>query len=560
MEDLDKPSIPIGRPISNSTVYLLDRQLRPVPVGISGELFTGGDGLALGYHAAPELTAEKFIEHPEYGRLYRTGDFCRWASDGNIEFIGRGDHQVKVRGFRIELGEIEAILASFPEVRGSKVAIRGDSAETKKICAWVTANPGQEVKLDELNSFIAARLPRFMLPDALGIVDSFPLNANGKITVADLPTPGQNSTKEEAEASSPPVGKTEKQLAAIWTDLLGVESVYRNDDFFALGGHSLMALRMFSRINREFSLSLPLATLLQFPTLKGLANVICPTSEVEESSGESFRGNMVTLTKGDGETPLFCIHGGDGGALFYRNLARLMPPELPMCAIESLELGNSGEIRVATIEETAADYIRNVFTFQTQGPFRLAGYSFGGVVAHAMACQLREMGHEVEFLGLFDTANPTAPSKEYSSAERFATFWKQHAEVPVLPKLSLLGQRIGQGILVNHRVYKEIEAANNAGPAEAYSDLRRVQVREENWRAMQAYQPANFPGRITLFKASSTNDKMELPDDYGWSEVAVKGLEIIPVPGSHLLLFEPENIESLASSLQLALSRSVSST
>jgi thioesterase domain-containing protein len=176
-----------------------------------------------------------------------------------------------------------------------------------------------------------------------------------------------------------------------------------------------------------------------------------------------------------------------------------------------------------------------------------------------MACQLVEMGHEVDFLGLFDTASPTAPRKDYSTAGRFTAFWKQQAGLPLVTKLSLLGRRIWQGLATNHRVHKETLAATTAGPAEAYSDLRRIQVREENWRAMQAYQPARFPGRITLFKAKSASDKVELPEDYGWSALAAKGLEIVPVSGSHLVLFEPEHVESLAASLHAALGRSETS-
>jgi amino acid adenylation domain-containing protein len=560
LADLDKPSIPIGKPVSNSTVYLLDRQLRPVPAGIPGELYTGGDGLALGYHAAPELTAEKFIEHPEFGRLYRTGDFCRWAMDGSIEFIGRGDQQVKVRGFRIELGEIEAVLASHPQVRGAKVAIRGDSAETRKICAWVTAHPGPELKLGELTHFIAARLPRFMLPDALGIIDTFPLNANGKITVADLPTPGQDPATEKARASSPPVGKTEKHLAAIWTDLLGVAAVHRDDDFFALGGHSLMALRMFSRINREFALSLPLATLLQFPTLKGLANVISPTSEGEDAPGSPGKGNMVTLAKGGGETPLFCIHGGDGGVLFYRSLAQLMPPELPIYAIESLELGNSGEIKVSSIEETAEDYLQILLGRQPEGPFRLAGYSFGGVVAHEMACKLTERGHEVEFLGMFDTLNPASPVRNYRLSERFSVFWQQNQELPFGSRVKLVRQRFHEGTATKRRIKAETKAAQTSTAAEAYSDLRRIQVREENWRAMESYKPRRFNGRITLFKASIISDKEERAADYGWACHAEKGVDIIPVSGEHLTIFASENAHTLSQALTKSLQLPARST
>lgn len=343
-------------------------------------------------------------------------------------------------------------------------------------------------------------------------------------------------------------------MAAIWSDLLGIPEIGRDDDFFALGGHSLLAMRLFSRINREFCCSLPLAALINHPTLRGLALLVSPDPQPEPEI--PAKGHIVTIRMEGDQPPLFCIHGGDGGVIFYRGLAKWLPAGSPLHAIESLELCRNGPVEIASVEDTAAAYVRKLLQLQPEGSFRLAGYSYGGLVAHAMACQLVEMGREVGFLGLFDTSNPTAPRRVYSSVERIAVFWNQHADLPLLPRLSSLWQRIQQGIAINRRVRKEIAAAKSSGPAEAYSDLRRIQVREENWRAMQIYQPLRFPGRITLFKAMSASDKVELPEDYGWSEVAGNGLEIISVPGSHLVLFERENVESVAISLHQALSRS----
>jgi amino acid adenylation domain-containing protein len=550
LADLEKPSIPIGQPIANTTVYLLDGRLRPVPVGIPGELFTGGDGLAIGYHGAPELTAEKFIHHPEFGRLYRTGDLCRRAADGTIAFLGRADHQVKVRGFRIEPGEIETLLASHPAVRQAKVAVRGDSADTKRILAWVIPSEPGTVQETDLTGFLAARLPAFMRPDAIGIVESFPLNANGKIQVSALPDPVRGKPETATMAAAPPVGETEKQLAAIWRELLGLADINRHDDFFALGGHSLMALRMFYRITREFGKTPPLATLLQHPTIAGLAAALTPAVEAPPMPG---KGHVVTIARGGDATPLFCIHGGDGGVLFYRSLAALMPPDIPLHAIESLELGNSGPIESCSIEETAAGYIRGMRAVQPQGPYRLAGYSFGGVVAHEMACQLTRDGHAVAFVGFFDTHNPAAPERHYTITERLRVFWQQNSAVPVWRRLKLLGARLSEGIRTHRRLKAEMQAAQRSGPAEPYSDLRRVQVRQTNWRAMQAYRPQPYQGRITLFKASAINDKVERAADYGWAGLAGGGLDIVLLSGEHLTLFAPENIATLAQALTDAL-------
>lgn len=560
-DDLAKPGIPIGKPIANTTVHLLDEQLRPVPAGIPGELCTGGDGLAIGYLNAPELTAEKFIDHPVFGRLYRTGDLCKLAPDGTIEFIGRRDHQVKVRGFRIELGEIEAVLTAHPGVKQAKAAVRGDSAETKRILAWAVAKDGHTVTTDTLTNHISANLPAFMRPDGLMVLDALPLNANGKIDTAALPDPGHQSAVTPGLPFEPPANATENQLVVIWRELLGRPEIGRHDDFFSLGGHSLMALRMFSRISREFGKSLPLATLIQHPTIASLAVLLeperkeHPAAKPLPTNTPPSKGNVVTLAKGNGKRPLFCIHGGDGGVIFYRGLAELLPPDQPLHAIESLELGNSGRIEETRIETTAAAYLRDILAIQPNGPFRLAGYSFGGVVAHEIACQLQDMGHEVEFLGMFDTHNPAVPGRRYSLGERLGVFWRQSAGSPLFHRLGLLKSRVGEGIRTHRQIKAEVSAARSSGPAEAYSDLRRVQVREENWRSMQAHQPRPFRGRITLFKTTHVNDKLERPADYGWSGVALSGLDIVSVSGHHLVLFAPEHIGTLASALTQALER-----
>ncbi len=556
-EDLDRPLIPIGRPIANTTVRILDEEGRIVPAGIPGELHTGGDGLAIGYHDSPALTGEKFIVHPEFGRLYKTGDLCRWTADGFIEFLGRRDHQVKVRGYRIELGEIETAIASQPGVKQAKVAVRGEDTSGKRILAWVVLEENASPDTQSLQTALSSKLPSFMLPEAIGIVDALPVNANGKIDVHALPDPAPSSAGTPAPAARHlPEGETENALAAIWRDLLGRPEIGRDDDFFALGGHSLLALRMFSRIHREFGKSLPLAALLKHPTIASLAAVLS-----EEPQDQDAKGHVVTLAEGaPGEPPLFCIHGGDGGVLFYRDIASRLPERLPIHAIESLELAHSREIVPASVSETATAYVATLLAKFPQGPFRLAGYSFGGVVAQEMACQLAEAGHRIELLWLFDTDNPAAKSRKYSAMERLRVFWKQNSDLSFSKRISRLQRRILDGAETNRRTREEIRAAAASGPAEPYSDLRRVQVREENWRAMQEHTPRLFDGKITLFKAEIGSDKVEYEPDYGWSSCTSRGLEIVSLPGDHLTAFDSENIPKLAATLIRSLEKAEASS
>ncbi len=544
--DLNRTSIPIGRPVSNTTVFVLDASGNPVPPGIPGELHTGGDGLAIGYHRDAALTAEKFINHPRFGRLYRTGDRCRWTADGVLEFIGRNDHQVKVRGFRIEPGEIESVLLSHPDVRQAKVAVRcGDDSGSKRILAWIQPAPGATPSPSALRDYLAETLPSFMCPDGIGVIDRFPITANGKIDSRALPDP--LTEKQPDREYSPPVGGTEQKLARIWSELLGIPDIGRNDGFFSLGGHSLVALRLFSRLSREFGRSLPLSSLISHPTVRELAQLLEP-DQPASTSGASGTGLLVPLSPEGSQPPLVCIHGGDGGVLFYRALTSLLPADLPVYAIESTELGNSGPITPMSIEETASAYVRTLLATHPQGPFRLAGYSFGGVVAHEMACLLQDIGHKVEFLGLLDTHNPSAPHVENNIPRRIASFWKNNSDTPLAPRVVKLAARFADGVGTSRRARKEEEAATTA-PAEAHGDLRRVQVRQENWRAMQAYQPRPFSGKISLFKAKEQGDNIEWPEDYGWRDHALGGFEIIPVSGKHLTLFDPENVHHLAGTL-----------
>lgn len=445
---------------------------------------------------------------------------------------------------------------------------------------WESASGDSHIDVESIDHPTIGKLitthttARFTSDGTIEIIE----NSEPKTPTASKPaaySPLQSPTPEKAGASTTP--SIESKITKIWQDLLGLPNIGHNDDFFALGGHSLMSLRMFSRIKREFGKTLPLAVLIDHPTIARLAELLA--SEKLESINESSsteepsvttepapmdvvdeKGHIVTLSKGGNQPPLFCIHGGDGGVIFYRGLAQKLPKDIPIHAIQSLELENSGAIASVSIEDTAAGYIRSMMRIKPNGPFRLAGYSFGGVVAHEMACQLIDQGHEVEFLGMFDTQSPTARSRKYRLLERLNVFWKQSKELPTHRRIGQLRARICEGVHTNHKIREELKEAAKSGPADAYSDLRRIQVREENWRAMQAYQPRPYKGRITLFKTTYINDKIKYPADYGWSQVALSGLDIVSVSGHHLALFAPENIdllaEGLTSSLQLAKQRS----
>jgi amino acid adenylation domain-containing protein len=537
--DLASHVIPIGRPISGSRVRIVDPHGRMVPVGVPGELHCGGSGLALGYLGQAELTAEQFIEGGEW---YRSGDLCRWTAEGRVEFLGRIDDQVKVRGFRIEPGEIEAVLAGHPAVRQCKVAARGSGAAGKRLLAWYVPVEGIKAGRGEIRAWLEERLPSFMLPDGIDEVAAMPLNANGKVDVRALPDP--HAQVAERAASLPPDGAAEQKLAVIWSEVLGVDSICRDDEFFELGGNSLAGLRMFARIGREFGVSLPLATLLHARTLRDLARVIETGSAPTGTTDAEDIGHIATIRSSGDLPPLVAIHGGDGGVLFYEELARRLPDDRPFLAIESPDLSTSEEIRVESIEVTARNYIRLLRQIRPQGPYLLTGYSFGGVVAYEMAAQLTAVGEEIGFLGLIDTLNPAVPVREYSLPERVSVFWKSREDEPLLGRLQSLAGRFREGVETNFRVRSEVAAAA-AGPAEAHSELRGVQLREAHYQAMLAYTPKSYHGSVTLFRASEKSDKFEFPADYGWQQVATD-FRIVDIPGDHLTVFDRENVPELS--------------
>jgi len=285
-------SVPIGRPISNTQVYILDQRQQPVPVGVAGELYIGGDGLARGYLNRPELTEEKFVANTfnaEAGaRLYRTGDRVRYQADGNIEFLGRIDQQVKIRGYRIELGEIEAVLSEHPAIKESVVIARDDEAGDKRLVAYVIAGKNGGPSISELRKYLKGKLPHYMVPSAFVVLDEMPLTPNGKVDRCALPSPERSREEVEGEyqAARTPV---EEMMVVIWAGILGIEQVGIRDNFFELGGHSLSATRMVSRIRDAFGVELPLRTVFESPTVAGLAERVANANKEHREALPTIR-------------------------------------------------------------------------------------------------------------------------------------------------------------------------------------------------------------------------------------------------------------------------------
>ena len=406
-------AIPIGRPLANTSLYILDKSLNPVGLGMGGELYIGGEGNARGYLNNPELTADKFVNFNlatkarEDTRSYRTGDLGRWLPDGNIEFLGRIDHQVKIRGFRIELAEIETQLHKHPQINEAVVVARQSKTGDKTLAAYFTTsatsrtNGTNKTSPAKLRQYLAETLPNYMIPAHFIEMARLPLTANGKLDRRQLPEPSLKSEEEYAAPGDP----IESRLQAIWSELLQIEPVALGIDhhFFELGGHSLKATIMTARIYKELAVKIPLLEIFKNPTIRKLAAYMRqkagPTTVVIDD-------NLVLLKgKSDGADHLFLIHDGCGEVEGYLELCRNLNSRFNCWGIRA-GLWQGYAPKCFSLPDLAEKYIHTIQAVQRVGPYRITGWSFGGMVAFEIVRQLEQMDEEVELFAMIDTSGP----------------------------------------------------------------------------------------------------------------------------------------------------------
>jgi amino acid adenylation domain-containing protein len=502
--DESLPALPVGRPAASARVFLLDRALRPVPPGAVGEICLGGPGLAFGYLGQPDRTAEVFIPDP-FGvpgdRLYRTGDRGRYRPDGVLELLGRIDLQVKIRGQRVEPGEVEAVLRSHPAVREAVVAAFGE--DEPRLAAWLVAEgPGA----DDLRAFLAERLPASMIPADWVFLDALPLTPHGKVDRARLPAPGR-----EHKAAQAPRDPIELRLVRLWEEILGsrsVGSVGISDNFFALGGHSLAAVRLMAGVRRLFGRELPLSELFRRPTIEALAELL------RRGARDLPWSPLVELTPGRAENaetaPLFCIHGAEGQALTFGHFARTLSAagdDRPVFAFEARGLAE-GQEPLQSIEEMAGLYLAAIREVRPRGPYRLLGYSMGSKIAFAMARELERDGETVEQLVLVD--------------------------IPALPRT--------EPLLVPE-IPEEVRALPDF---DAELADRNIAVWMANQEASRRWSPAPYKGKALLIVAEDGVCAGAADPALGWGAVAEGGVEVVLSPGGHFTLFRPPYVEALA--------------
>jgi amino acid adenylation domain-containing protein len=554
-------SVPIGRAISNSYVYVLDKHLNPSPVGIPGELYIGGDGVARGYLNQPELTAAKFITDPfrngDGTQLYKTGDLVKRRSTGELDFLGRIDSQVKVRGYRIELGEVETVLAQHDSVRDAVVIVRKDEGD-KHLAAYVVPREGTAPTANDLRLFLSERLPSQMVPSVFVVLEELPLSANGKIDRAALTAIKANlgSYGEAQERCVQPQDKLELKLQRIWERVLAVSPIGMDDNFFELGGHSLLAVRLFAQIEKSLGRNLPLATLFQAPTIRSLAEVL------RKDGWDAPWSSLVLLQGGGNRRPFFCVHAAGGNVLEYHALAQLLGSDQPFYGFQAKGL-DGNQAPHTSIKEMAAHYIREMREVQPEGPYLIGGRSSGGTVAFEMACQLAADGEQIDLLALLD-AYPAGYFKLLPGSGSFAQRVVRYAK-----KIQTHGQNIGE--LKGLEKLSYLTGKLRFAPAKAKHKIYRrafklyrkvgrrlpavlINIEELNFAAVKDYVPQVYSGQATLFLAS--DDRTAAFDvEEGWQGLVAGGLEKIHVSGNHLDIVKEPHVRTLAEKLRACLDR-----
>ena len=575
--------VPIGRPLPHLQTYILDRHRQPVPIGVPGELYIGGSSLARGYLNRAELTADKFIPNPftqtPGARLYQTGDLVRYLSDGNIEYIGRIDKQVKIRGFRIELGEIETALARHPQVKATAVIAREDRPGDKKLVAYfVPQQPESDlVGSSQLRSFLQQQLPSYMLPTAYVRLESLPITPGGKVDRRALPAP--DFSREDLKQLATPNSDTERKLVEIWQSVLQVSPIGIEDNFFELGGHSLLAVSLLSQIEQTFNRSIPLATFLGVPTIEGLAAAIVESgSATSETSGSL----LFPIRETGSKTPLFLVNAMGTGMLAYKLLAKYLDAERPIYGIKALGMDDS-RLPHNRIEQMAGAYIEEMLKVQPAGTgaYCLAGVCTGGTVAYEMACQLKERGLSVEFLGLIDsTARPNLTDDGYGDETPIATsksspsLWSEFfnryikhnfairglnnlfavAIDPNLRSADKLSFALDMVRQLAKKIEHKLEKFTHRGEGQMSYEARRSRVFAFGVEALWHYTPQPYQdGKIVLIRARDNPEHVEHNYQLGWDEFISQEFEIYEIPADQTtLLFEP-HIRTLAAKLNSCL-------
>jgi amino acid adenylation domain-containing protein len=571
-------TIPLGRPITNTQVYVLDRRMQVIPMGVTGELYIGGAGLAIGYIGQGEQTAERFVPHPwslqAGARLYRTGDLARSSEEGKIEFVGRCDNQVKLRGYRIEVAEVEIALRQHPNIRDSAVVVQEDSSAGPYLVGYIVPRKLPIPAGMNIGEFLRERLPGYMVPSSFVYLKFLPLSANGKVDQQQLAVAKREENTSlsslvdvgsQSRTIVQPRDAIEWQLLQIWEDVLQMQPLSIIDDFFNLGGHSLLAVRLMSHIAKHFGQHLDLATLFEHPTVAEFAVVLRQQVTSEE------RSPVVAIQSQGSRPPFFCVPPGGGTAFCYANLARRLGPDQPFYGLHTPDPG-SVEERLGTVKAIALHYLAALQAVQPQGPYLLGGWSSGGVIAFEMAQQLQKQGKQVDLLAILDSWMPDAQLRAKTREEEInlgdpgVIKWLiRHFKIAVPDDFDQRELDEQLNYATDHA--KKIHAI----PVDTSLELvrRYTRIILLNRHIVHLYDPQSYAYSIDYFASSASIDltgslgeregSAEIPVRLDrlevWRELAQGGLYVHLVPGDHSSMVEEPHVQVLAHALKQCIDR-----
>lgn len=548
--------VPIGKPIANTQIFLLNDELVPVTDGETGEIYIGGLTLGKGYLNRPDLTKERFTDDPFSSspntRLYKTGDLGRRLPNGAIAFAGRLDYQVKIRGKRVELGEIETSLALHPDVKQTVVVGNEAPSGDVRLIAYIVPEPSlAEVRqvefVRELRGYLQGKLPDYMVPSFFVRLSAFPLTPNGKIDRKALPSL-EETQKGLATTYVPPRNGIELKLTEIWQKVLGVPQVGIQDNFFEVGGNSLLAVSLLNKVETALGTSLPVSIFAEAQTIEELSHYL---SESRSSNSQKL---LITLQNGNSQkTPIFFAHALWGNTLFYRRFIDYLDLDHPCYGIESI--GSSGKHEPATsIGKMVDRYLEEILTVQPQGPYFLCGYSLGGIIVYELAQRLIERGQSIAFLCLIDSVNPDRQKPSPVEGKQSLTLRNSlpfHAsnllKLNISEQLQYIYYRLvwhltGGKFSVFYKIYLHLR--------QEPQKLRLIQVAAAHNQAVKKYTPTASPVQLTLFRAQQQDLGLDLDRTLGWSELALDGVAVYEFPGSHDKLMEEPTVRHLAKQFQ----------
>lgn len=537
----------LGGPLANTQVYVLDSHRQPMPIGVPGDLFIGGDSVARGYRNRPELTAEKFLPDPfsvrPGARFYLTGDRAKWLADGSVEFLGRSDFQVKIRGFRIELGDLEAALRTQPGVREAVVIVREDTPGDKRLVAYLVPQEGASADGTALRGRLAEKLPEYMLPNAFMWLDKLPQTPNGKVDRRALPMP-EPAAGSVAAGHSKARSLFEFRLAEIWEQTLGVSPVDREANFFDLGGHSLLAVRLVSEAEKLVGRRVPLATLFQAPTVAQMARAL------EDAGAIPAWSSLVPLQPRGTRPPLYFVHGWGGDVFHFVPLARALSQDQPVFGLQAVER-NVGQSRFTRTEEMAAHYVKEIRAFQPQGPYFLSGYSLGAMIAYETARQIVAQGEKVGLLAVIDGNPVNVPRSVFIHGRlRYLLHRLGHHGRQIFAggPQGRAGYLVGRVRALRH-IFTELVRPKAPAPVEMKEEVLLKLAEAEGdyygW-VTRFYQPPAIQAPVLLFAAEEQAEDRYFRMTWTWRYLAQGGLTVLPIKGAHLEVLKDDYLPAFA--------------